>query len=128
MEILSPLQELDDSLRAFRRPFLRHASCTFSLSSHPSSLSSSSFAFSRHRFDNLIIRYRYTNNRRTRYFPLLASHLARSREDREITFFVVLLSLLPRLHGFPFDAIKFTPPRLLKAVGQCLRKMIIRSG
>lgn len=48
--------------------------------------SSSSFAFSRHRFDNLIIRYRYANNRRTRYFPFLSSPLARSREDREITW------------------------------------------
>lgn len=45
----------------------------------PSPLSPSTTV--RHHFDNLIIRYRYANNRRTRYSPLA------NREDREITRF-----------------------------------------
>lgn len=110
MEILSPLQELDDSLRAFRRPFLRHAPCTLSSPPFPSFLPSTTV---RHHFDNLIIRYRYANNRRTRYSPLAPI----AREDREIAFSPILIPLplsvpLPHLSSsFSLSLmIKFIPP------------------
>lgn len=110
MEILSPLQELDDSLRAFRRPFLRHAPCTLSSPPFPSFLPSTTV---RHHFDNLIIRYRYANNRRTRYSPLALI----AREDREIAFSSILIPLplsvpLPHLSSsFSLSLmIKFIPP------------------
>ena len=110
MEILSPLQELDDSLRAFRRPFLRHAPCTLSSPPFPSFLPSTTV---RHHFDNLIIRYRYANNRRTRYSPLAPI----AREDREIAFSSILIPLplsvpLPHLSSsFSLSLmIKFIPP------------------
>lgn len=110
MEILSPLQELDDSLRAFRRPFLRHAPCTLSSPPFPSFLPSTTV---RHHFDNLIIRYRYANNRRTRYSPLAPI----AREDREIAFSPILIPLpfsvpLPHLSSSfsPSLMIKFIPP------------------
>lgn len=110
MEILSPLQELDDSLRAFRRPFLRHAPCTLSSPPFPSFLPSTTV---RHHFDNLIIRYRYANNRRTRYSPLAPI----AREDREIAFSSILIPLplsvpLPHLSSSfsPSLMIKFIPP------------------
>ena len=117
MEILSPLQELDDSLRAFRRPFLRHAPCTLSSPPFPSFLPSTTV---RHHFDNLIIRYRYANNRRTRYSPLAPI----AREDREIAFSPILIPL-PLSVPLPHLSSSFSPPPMIKFVQ---KKMIIRSG
>ena len=126
MEILSPLQELDDSLRAFRRPFLRHAPCTLSspLPPFPSFLPSTTV---RHHFDNLIIRYRYANNRRTRYSPLAPI----AREDREIAFSPILIPL-PLSVPLPHLSSSFSTPPMIKFIPPLKRlvqkKMIIRSG